>query len=169
MECDSTNLTRRIVRGAVALGKEKFQRYLVPECMGTVTAFGGAFITRYFTDSDIAIGYAAALSENVGFYGSVLAREIYRGRNDAQARHETYTLKNTLESLAKIGAEFGPAELLDTPLIRPAATALGNHFLGTGFGVLVGKLAADLAFYVNASAMHEAVKRYWPEKASEKK
>jgi ornithine decarboxylase len=58
--------------------------------------------------------------------------------------------------------EFGPAELTDTLLVRPAAMFLGS--LATGnvlVGVLIGKVAADLVFYGLAISSYEFVVRRW--------
>ena len=64
--------------------------------------------------------------------------------------------------LALTVVEFGPAELADTILIRPAAMFLGS--LATGnilVGVLIGKVAADLAFYGLAITSYEFAVRRW--------
>ena len=49
-------------------------------------------------------------------------------------------------------AEFGPAELLDTLLIRPAALTLGVFLLPDPlWGLLAGKVFADIVFYAIAA------------------
>jgi hypothetical protein len=49
-------------------------------------------------------------------------------------------------------AEFGPAELLDTLLIRPAALTLGVWLLPDPiWGLLAGKVVADVIFYAVAA------------------
>ena len=49
-------------------------------------------------------------------------------------------------------AEFGPAELLDTLLIRPAALTLGVFLLPDPlWGLLAGKVFADIIFYAVAA------------------
>ena len=49
-------------------------------------------------------------------------------------------------------AEFGPAELLDSLLIRPAALFLGVLLLPDPvWGLLAGKIVADLVFYAMAA------------------
>ena len=44
--------------------------------------------------------------------------------------------------------EFGPAEILDTGLIRPLTMGVGTRLVGRMLGVPLGKLAADVTFYV---------------------
>ena len=49
-------------------------------------------------------------------------------------------------------AEFGVAELLDTLLIRPAALMLGVWLLPDPlWGLLAGKVVADIVFYAIAA------------------
>ena len=55
--------------------------------------------------------------------------------------------------------EFGVAEALDSGLLRPLAMGLGVRFFGRGVGIVVGKLAADLTFYVPVICAYE-LRRY---------
>jgi hypothetical protein len=57
--------------------------------------------------------------------------------------------------LAGWGMEFGPSGLLDTLLIRPACMGLGIRLLGPVRGLVLGKLAADVLFYVPVIFMYE--------------
>lgn len=56
--------------------------------------------------------------------------------------------------------EFGPAEILDTVLIRPAAMYLASWATGNVVvGVLIGKVAADVIFYGLAITSYEMLVR----------
>jgi len=61
--------------------------------------------------------------------------------------------------VALLLVEFGPAELLDTFVIRPAAIGFTVWLLGPALGILAGKLLADVAFYALAIATHEHLRR----------
>jgi hypothetical protein len=50
------------------------------------------------------------------------------------------------------------AELLDSLIIRPGATVLGVLMLGPGWGVIAGKIAADIIFYGLAISVYERMK-----------
>ena len=52
-------------------------------------------------------------------------------------------------------AEFGPAGAIDTFVTRPLAMGLGVRALGLGLGVVLGKLAADVLFYVPVIVIYE--------------
>lgn len=95
---------------------------------------------------------AAAIAETLGFY-AVAAIVVAR-------THRARRLRRTARDLA---VEFGPAEVLDTVLLRPALMYLGVHVLGDlTAGVLVGKLLADVVFYLLAVAGHRAGRRLFP-------
>ncbi|HEX6151773.1 hypothetical protein [Nocardioides sp.] len=125
------------------------RRYLPAELAGSATLLGGGLAASTATSSPAAIAYAAALGEIVGFY-LVLGAMVYREqRAQPGGRQVARILGRTLVLLT---AEFGAAELLDTLLVRPAAMTLGIWLLGSPvWGLVVGKIAADLVFYVVAA------------------
>ncbi len=90
-----------------------------------------------------ATAFAAALGEGIAFYAVLFVRDFRR-------RHAVVpTLRGLL-------LEFGPAEVLDTALIRPGAMYLGPLLIGqVTAGVVAGKLAADAVFYTLAIVGHE--------------
>ena len=59
-------------------------------------------------------------------------------------------------SLRSIAVEFGPAEVIDSIIIRPVALYAGPYILGNvAVGWVVGSLVADIAFYVMAIFSYE--------------
>ncbi|MDB4890950.1 MAG: hypothetical protein JWL61_2805 [Gemmatimonadetes bacterium] len=135
------------------------RRYGFAEVAGLVTALVGSSVVFALTGNDVAAAYGAVLGENVGFYGLILAREFTRDARVAHARGESYDLINVVRTAGDLMFEFGPAELLDSLLIRPAAIGFGMHFLGRPWGVVVGKLAADVLFYVPVIVAYETQRR----------
>jgi hypothetical protein len=58
--------------------------------------------------------------------------------------------------IRSIAVEFGPAEAIDSIVIRPIALYLGPFILGNvAVGWVVGSIAADIAFYVMAIFSYE--------------
>jgi len=109
------------------------RRYAPAELCGLLGALIGYLLVRAATGHPAAAAYGAAAGESLGFYGLLLRR-------------------NPLRALV---LEFGPAELLDTALVRPACMAGAVALLGPVAGVIVGKLAADLVFYAPVIATYE--------------
>lgn len=139
-------------------------RYLPLEVLGTITALAAAWAAFEASGSLAVAAIAGALGESVGYYALVVVRAA-RGHAAsarvralrAPARRVGATAWLTVRSVA---AEFGPAELLDTFLVRPAllwaASALWG---GTLAAWLVGKLAADAVFYAVAISSFEVGRR----------
>ena len=79
----------------------------------------------------------------------MLGRELAR-RGGARA------LPTVLWNLA---LEFGPAETLDSVLLRPALMYAGLTMVPSpALGIIVGKLAADLVFYVPTIVCYELLR-----------
>jgi hypothetical protein len=142
-----------------AKGAEWLERYGVAEVAGLCTAFIGAFAARVLTGSEIVAAYGAALGENVGYYGVIIGRELSHDRRDARAASRRYGLAGAARTARNLVFEFGLAEVLDSGLLRPLAMGLGVRFFGRAAGIVVGKLAADLIFYVPVICAYE-VRRY---------
>ena len=64
-----------------------------------------------------------------------------------------------LIALRSVAIEFGPAELIDSLLVRPAAFYIGPQIFGNVVvGWIFGKLVSDVAFYVFAIFSYERFK-----------
>jgi hypothetical protein len=142
-----------------AKGAEWLERYGVAEVAGLCTAVAGSFAARAFTGSEIAAAYGGAIGENLGYYGVIVGREVVRDRRVAFALGRGYGLAGTGRTARNLALEFGIAEALDSTVLRPLAMALGIRFFGRGLGIIVGKLAADLTFYVPVIGAYE-LRRY---------
>ena len=111
------------------------------------------------TRNEIAAAYGAVLGENLGFYGLIVARELRSDRRLAHAHGQHYGTRGALRTAASLMLEFGPAEALDSIIIRPAAIGLGTLYLGRPWGVIAGKLAADVTFYIPVIVAYEMQRR----------
>lgn len=123
-------------------------RYGPAEIIGTAAAYTSFFLAKDMTDSNIAAAYAGTIGENIGFYGTMISREIFYDVKEAKNKKRNYGLYNAVETAVKIFSEFGAAEVLDSLIIRPTALGLGSKILGKEIGVIAGKIAADIIFYV---------------------
>lgn len=131
-------------------------RYLPAEIIGTAAMLIAGLAVQARTDSPALIALAALVGESVGFY-VVLAATIFievspRSRTRRGAAARTGML---------LVAEFGAAELLDTFLIRPAALVLGVWLIPDPmWGLLAGKVAADIVFYAVAAGAFTLTARW---------
>lgn len=131
---------------------EWLKRYLAAEIAGTITLSIGSALGYWLCDSKVAVACIATASELVGYYGVILYQDIRNSR-----RQSAYTTRKFfLVDIRRIICEFGVAEYIDTFVLRPffmykMPLLIKNFATGT----IVGKLCADITFYVPAIAMRE--------------
>jgi hypothetical protein len=122
-------------------------RYLPAEIAGTAAMVVAGLLVTVWTQNAAIIALAALIGEIIGFY-AVLAVTIYA--EQAQVAHSLRGAVGRTGLL--LVAEFGLAEVLDTLLIRPAALMIGVWLLPDPlWGLLAGKIAADVVFYAIAA------------------
>jgi hypothetical protein len=122
-------------------------RYLPAEIVGTAAMVLAGLTVTIWTDAPALIAIAALIGESIGFY-AVLAITIYAEQSAVSPTWRRAVVRTFMLLLA----EFGPAELLDTLLIRPAALTLGVWLLPDPvWGLLAGKVVADVIFYAVAA------------------
>jgi hypothetical protein len=142
-------------RGAV---RRWLRRYAPAEIVGTVAAASFGMVTVPIA-SPAVVGVVASWAETVGFYGTMAARELRHRLRRARGR-DAGTLRAAAATTSALVAEFGVAEAVDTLLVRPALIAVSLQLSPTPLvGIVVGKLLADLAFYVPAIASWELLRR----------
>jgi hypothetical protein len=135
------------------------RRYLPLEIVATLFALVGGLCVAGLTDNSVVIAYAATWAENLGFYGFALIREA-RVRFGETPVTGASTVPVLAASCKQLALEFGPAELVDSFLLRPACMYFLPTLIGDlAMGLLAGKLIADFAFYGMAIAAYEWGKR----------
>jgi hypothetical protein len=135
-------------------------RYGLAECAGITCALAGSLFVRRMTGSAIAAAYAGAWGESIGYATAIVGRDFLAGVRTARATRRGFGIRGAAGIVAGLVAEFGPAGVLDTFVTRPFAMGLGARLIGPKLGVLAGKLAADVFFYVPVIFVYER-KRHW--------
>lgn len=139
-------------------------RYLPLEVLGTIAAVAGSWAGYEATGSIVVAAVAGTVAEGVGYYALVVVRGIRGhlasprvGRVRPRAARAGLAVALTVRGML---AEFGPAEVLDTFVVRPALLVAAAAWLGPNpTGWLVGKLAADVVFYAVAIVSFELGRR----------
>ncbi len=134
--------------------REWLSRYGWAEIWGTIGSYAGYILGFASSESAILSAFAAAMGENAGYYGCILWREFARHRRDGHR----LTPGLSMTVLHDLVREFGIAEVLDTLIVRPSATYFSVAIFGARFGVLVGKISADLVFYSLTITFYERLK-----------
>lgn len=117
-------------------------------------------VVAIFSENPIVIVLAGTWGENLGFYGTIIIQEIILSKRKLKTTEQKYLWTAFLKDLRNIFIEFGPAEALDSLLIRPATMYLGlNWFKNLQLGILSGKIMADLIFYIPTVIIYELRKK----------
>ena len=162
-------MTRRVRRGTVRdvktggkTGKlrEWVRRYLPCEIAGTVGELGGAAVAYLATGSLAAAAITATIGASAGYYAAAYVSALrWSYRDHDHRRWPSRVLVSSLLALRSVAVEFGPAELIDSVVVRPVAFYLGPLILdNTIAGWIFGKLVSDLAFYLFAISSYERFK-----------
>jgi hypothetical protein len=134
---------------------EWLMRYLPLEIAATACALAGGLGAAALVTNAAVIAYAATWAENAGFYGYALLREMRRNRSGTGLSLVSIG-QALVQSTRAILTEFGPAEVLDSFVVRPACMLVLPQATGNlPLGLLLGKILADLAFYGLAAAAFE--------------
>jgi hypothetical protein len=147
-------------------GAEWLKRYGVAEVAGLCTAVVGSFAARAVTHSEIAAAYGGAIGENLGYYGVIVGREVVHDRRGTIGNGRRYGFAGASRTARNLFLEFGAGEALDSTVLRPLAMGLGVRLIGPGLGIIAGKLAADLTFYVPVICAYE-LRRYFARATTE--
>ena len=141
--------------------REWGKRYMALEVAGTLTALLAAWSAHAATGNVALSAIAGTVGENVSYYGFAFLREAKRyfaiHRHQPAGRRGRLVAWHTTRDLA---TEFGVAELLDSGFIRPGLMYLMPQVIGSfGWGIVAGKLLADVVFYGFAIVGYELKKR----------
>jgi hypothetical protein len=122
------------------------KRYLPLELAATACALLGGYAAAAWSGNAAVIAYAATWTENLGFYALAIGREWQRYG----------ALRPALQTVM---VEFGPAEVLDSFVVRPTCMYVGPLLTGQlASGLILGKVAADVIFYGLAGLTYERQK-----------
>jgi hypothetical protein len=129
---------------------EWLRRYLPLEISGWVGELGTAAVAYHWTGSLAAAAVAATVGSSVGYYAPAYVNVVRwscraHQHRDSPAR---FGIANLL-ALRSLIVEFGPAEVIDSALVRPLLYYFTPLALGSvAWGWILGGLAADILFYV---------------------
>ena len=139
---------------------EWLRRYLPLEIAGWVGQFGSAGLAYLSTGSLAAAAVAATVGSSVGYYLPAYVTAV-RWAADTQS-HRPWPARTALSHLLAVRSltiEFGPAEVIDSLLVRPALIYAAPLMLNNVvIGWIVGGFVADVTFYVFAIGSYERFK-----------
>lgn len=137
------------------------KRYLPAEIFGTLFAIICPTIASLASSNFLIIAFAGAWGENIGFYGTMIVQEVAQTRRKYRELNKKYGWMAFVKNIRNIFLEFGAAETIDSLLVRPTTMYFGiSFFSNLQFGIFIGKIIADLIFYIPAIISYELRKKY---------
>lgn len=142
-------------------GVEWLKRYLPAEVVGTITAITAASIAHFFSTSLILIAYAGSLGEAIGFYSTVAIQNILVVVNKNKVERKRFNISDLVKIVVDMLFEFGIAGMIDGLILRPLFMYLFTLYLSSfTLGILLGKIAGDITFYMLVISSYEIKKRF---------
>ncbi|HIH42090.1 TPA: hypothetical protein HA246_00420 [Candidatus Woesearchaeota archaeon] len=137
--------------------KEWLNRYLVAELISISFALIAAFLADILLHNPLITALAATWMSNVGFYGIIVFKDIKAKKK----LHGKVSLQNYIKTLIGLIVEFGPAEYLDSFLIRPFILYIFPILLGSlSWGIFIGIMVANITYYLPVIISYEMKKKY---------
>jgi hypothetical protein len=134
-------------------------RYGLAESAGLICALLVSVTVRRVTGDGIAAAYGGALGESVGYSSVIILRDYLAAARGARAAGRFLGVRDAGKITVGLLAEFGPSAFLDTFVIRPFAMGVGMRLIGPRLGLIAGKFAADISFYLPVILLYERRKR----------
>ena len=127
------------------------RRYLPAEAVSLLAAVLLGSLAAWLTTNNAAVAaVVGAWGETTAYYATMLFRE-----------RRAFPHQPIWRTLTNLTLEFGVAEALDSILVRPTLMYLSGQALSdVRLGILVGKLASDVVFYVPTIAAFELRQHY---------
>ena len=137
------------------------QRYLLAEIIGTLCAIIIPTVVSLFSKNILIIALAGTWGENMGYYGVMIIREISQTIKKYKELHKQYGYLAFVKNIRNIFLEFGVAETIDSLFVRPTTMYLSiNIFQNIQLGILMGKIMADVIFYIPTIISYELRKKH---------
>src|SRR5258708_2456248 len=88
------------------------RRYGPAEVAGILCALLGSYAVYAWTRNNVAAAYGGSLGENLGFYGTMVGREMRHDRRSRVSRGLSYGFRDWVATAGNLFLEFGGAEIL---------------------------------------------------------
>ena len=140
--------------------KEWLKRYLPAELLSTALTIIAALAAYRLTGNRIATALMATWVGNISYFGYILYKDIADTRKELYASGKNYSSYTFRKNIRALVVKFGPAELLDSLIVRPLLMYYLPIFTGNiALGTILAKFAADITFYLPAIVSYELSKK----------
>ena len=138
--------------------KEWFNRYKYAELASTSAALTTSLFSKIY--NGLTTAYLITFAEYLAFYSVILFSSYKKLAKQNAVLDKKTSFPELLKLLKNLALEFGYPAILDFLIIRPffmywMPILCGNYF----FGIIFGKISADLCFYCFTIINYELIKR----------
>lgn len=138
--------------------KEWFNRYKYAELASTSAALISSLFSKIY--SGLTTAYLITFAEYLAFYSVILFSSYKKTVKQNKLLGQRTSFSELLKLLKNLILEFGYPAILDFLIIRPFCMywmpiLCGNYF----FGIIFGKISADLCFYFFTIFNYELIKK----------
>jgi hypothetical protein len=141
--------------------REWLKRYIPAEIAAIIMGISFSLLTYAITNNRIATAYAGSISDSIGYYSVISLRDIAESKKHHKKKNKKYGYSSFMKNIRNIVLEFGFSEFFDSLVIRPFMMYIFPLLLGNMiFGVLAGKIIADIIFYIPTIIAYELRKKH---------
>jgi hypothetical protein len=138
--------------------KEWFNRYKYAELASTSAALTTSLFSKIY--SGLTTAYLITFAEYLAFYSVILFSSYKKLAKQNKLLNKKTSSSEIIKLLKNLILEFGYPAFLDFLIIRPFCMywmpiLFGNYF----FGIIFGKISADLCFYFFTIVNYEVIKK----------
>lgn len=138
--------------------KEWFNRYKYAELASTSAALTTSLFSKIY--SGLTTAYLITFAEYLAFYSVILFSSYKKLQKQNSLLNKKTSAHEIFRLVKNLILEFGYPAFLDFLVIRPFCMywmpiLFGNYF----FGIIFGKISADLCFYFFTIVNYELIKR----------
>jgi len=128
------------------------KRYVPAEFFAAIGALSFGIGINTLFHNPLFTALAGTVGDNCGYYGTIVINDLRKQKE----KHQKITFPIFVKTAKGIIFEFGIAEFLDSFFVRPFSMYLFPLLLNNvGFGLLVGKITADVIFYIPTIIAYE--------------
>jgi hypothetical protein len=140
---------------------EWVKRYLFADVLSTILSLVTAWGIFENSGDRVLAAFVGSAVASLVFYFTIAFSDVKKSIKLHRIDNERYKIKSFLLDFRNLIIEFGPAELLDVLAVRPFFMYLipkltGDFLLGT----FIGKMIADVIFFIPAIVMYELRKKH---------
>ena len=136
--------------------KEWFKRYAIAELISLVFALVFSNLSMLIFNNVIISAFVATWASNIGFYGTI----IYKDLKTMKKKEKKLRGMSFLKLARNMLIEFGPAEYLDSFVIRPFYLALFPYLIDNySLAITIGTILANITYYIPTIFSYEFRKK----------